>query len=84
MNTISTESRKASVPDRATSQAKTDETRASTSEDACDDRETSQDDYNSSTPSRSRYGRTIKPRATIHNAMDIIQVYSVYFRCFSV
>ncbi|KAG5332861.1 NSD2 methyltransferase, partial [Acromyrmex heyeri] len=80
MNTISTESRKASVPDHATSQAETNETRASTSEDACDDRETSQDDYNSSTPSRSRYGRTIKPRATIHNAVDIIQNFKPKIR----
>ncbi|XP_018312439.1 histone-lysine N-methyltransferase NSD2 [Mycetomoellerius zeteki] len=73
MNTISTESRKASVPNRATSQAETNETRASTSEDAYDDRETLQDEYNGSTPSRSRYGRTIKPRSTIHNAMDVVQ-----------
>ncbi|XP_011707268.1 PREDICTED: histone-lysine N-methyltransferase NSD2 isoform X2 [Wasmannia auropunctata] len=73
MSTVGAESSKASVPDRAGSQAPEidDRVGASTSEEGtCDDRETPQDAYNGCAPSRSRYGRTIKPRFTVNMAED--------------
>lgn len=80
MDTVGTESNEASTPDRARTEAETDvNTTASTSEDACIDGEALMDDYNECPSSRSRYGRTLKPRSIVSDTVDSPQVHAMYF-----
>lgn len=78
MNTISqVEANEASTP------AESGENVGSSSEDVCNGREGSYDNYNGSpTLGRSRYGRTIKPKPSTNNAANSTQVYALYILCF--
>lgn len=46
------------------------------SEDVCNGQE---DSYNSNLPSRSRYGRMIKPKSSMNDVSNSLQVCAVYF-----
>lgn len=74
MNTTSqVEANKASIP------AESGENIAASSENVCNDREDSYNNYNESLPSRSRYGRMIKPKSSMNNDTNSLQVCAVYF-----
>jgi len=49
------------------------------SEDVCNGQEDSHNNYNSNLPSRSRYGRMIKPKSSMNDVSNSLQVCAVYF-----
>lgn len=74
MNTISqVEANKASTL------AESGENVGASCENVCNGREDSHDNYNGSPPSRSRYGRMIKPKPSTNNVANSLQVCAVYF-----
>lgn len=52
------------------------------SEDVCNGQEGSHNNYNSNPPSRSRYGRMIKPKSPMNDVSNSLQVCAV-ISCFS-
>lgn len=74
MNTISqVEANKASTL------AESGENVGTPNEDVCNGREGSNDNYNGSPPSRSRYGRMIKSKPSTNNVANSLQVCAIYF-----
>lgn len=77
MNTISqVEANKAST---VSTLAESGENVGAPNEDVCNGRGGPNDNYNGSSPSRSRYGRMIKPKPSTNNVANSLQVCAVYF-----